>query len=160
MKKPKPKRHHIVPESYQHGFTRDGMLSVFDRTTRTFRRQTPKNTAVMGHYYAVLNEQGERDYSVETMLSEFEGWGASAIRKLEERQMLSGEERLDLAYFVALLFTRVPRFEREMEEIADATIKAVAQKMYSSVEAAAARLAGSPDPHRTFSAQQLFEFIQ
>lgn len=51
----KPKRHHFLPEFYLNGFTREGLLCVFDRETGEYRRQAPKNTAVIGHFYAFVN---------------------------------------------------------------------------------------------------------
>jgi len=159
MKKPKPKRHHVIPVCYLDGFTRDGLLWLYDRTANEYRCQTPKNTAVMGHYYAVETESGEKDYSVETMFSEVEGLGISVIRKLEQDEDIEPEERVNLSLFLALLFNRVPRFEREIDEIADATAKALLKKMIPTVEAAAARLAEDPDPDRGYSPEDFFRFI-
>ncbi|HEX9127677.1 MAG TPA: DUF4238 domain-containing protein [Gemmatimonadaceae bacterium] len=156
----KPKRHHIVPECYLDGFTRDGLLWVYDRSTEEYRAQTTKNTAVMGHYYAVLNEQGEKDYSVEEMLSTLEGIGAPVVRRLDRGEQIEPEERVNLAFFIALLFNRVPRFEREIDEIADATAKAILKEMFPTVEAAAEHLASSPDDEpRSYSAEDFFHFI-
>lgn len=155
----KPKRHHVLPECYLDGFTREGILWLFDRSTNEFRPQTPKNTAVMGHYYAILNEHGEKDYGIEGLLSEFEGLGAPVIRKLEQGDAIGPEERVNLAYFVTFLFNRVPRFEREIDEVADATAKAMLKKTFPTLEVVAAHLASTPDPERSYSAEQFFQFI-
>jgi hypothetical protein len=60
-----PKRHHFLPEFYLNGFARDGLLWLYDRGRKQYRRQTPHNTAIIGHYYTFENEKGEKDYSVE-----------------------------------------------------------------------------------------------
>ncbi|PYJ97417.1 MAG: hypothetical protein DME23_15650 [Verrucomicrobia bacterium] len=59
-----PKRHHFPPEFYLNGFTRDGLLWLYDRERKQYRRQAPHNTAITGHCYAFENEKGEKDYSV------------------------------------------------------------------------------------------------
>src|SRR4029079_11983079 len=67
--------------------------------------------------------------------------------------------RIDLSYFVALLFNRVPKFEREIDEMTDATFKHILQYMFPTVEAVASHLAANPDPERTFTAEDYFRFI-
>ena len=135
-----PKRHHFLPEFYLSGFTRKGMLSIYDRKKKQYRVQAPRNTAVIGHYYAFLNKNGEVDYSVEKMLSQIEGRAKPVIRKLEHDEGISTEERIDLAIFLGILFARVPKAERENEEIADATIKQLTKHMFPTVEAVTAHL--------------------
>lgn len=61
-----PKRHHFLPEFYLYGFAKDGMVWLHDKKLEQFRHQTPTNTAVIGHYYTTLDEQGEKDYETKT----------------------------------------------------------------------------------------------
>lgn len=158
---PKPKRHHFLPEFYLNGFTRDGLLSVFDREKSEYRRQPPKNTAVIGHFYAFLNVDGQMDYGLETFFSQIEGKAKVVIEKLEDDERILPEERLDLAMFIALLFNRVPKFERESEQIADTTGKALMKKMFPTIESVEEHLRreAEGDGDRSVSAQAFFDFI-
>jgi len=49
----KPKRHHYLPQFYLDKFSRSGSLYIFDRELNEYREQTPTNTAVKSHYYAL-----------------------------------------------------------------------------------------------------------
>ena len=47
-----PKSHHFVPRSYLARFSdNEGFLHVFDRQTRSFRRQRPKEVMTISNYY-------------------------------------------------------------------------------------------------------------
>ena len=83
-----PKRHHFLPEFYLNGFARDGLLWLYDRDRKQYRRQTPHNTAIIGHYYAFENQEGEKDYSVEKFLSVIEGKAKATIERLERRDSI------------------------------------------------------------------------
>lgn len=155
----KPKRHHFLPEFYLNGFTRDGLLWVFDRERNEYRRQAPKNTAVIGHFYAFQNVNGETDYSLETFFSQIEGKAKPVIEKLEAGEVLDAQERLDLAMFLAILFNRVPKFEREIEEISDAVGKTIMKEMFPSVEAIEEHFRREGKEDRSYSAQDFYDFI-
>ena len=62
-------RHHFLPEFYLDGFTRDGMLWIFDRALKEYRHQQPQDTAVRRHFYSIKKPNGERDVQVEKLLS-------------------------------------------------------------------------------------------
>jgi hypothetical protein len=154
----KPKRHHFLPEFYLNGFARNALLWLYDRQKDEYRCQTPKNTAVIGHYYTFLNEQGEDDYSLENFLSQVEGKAKAVIGKLEARQSISADDRLYLAQFIAFLLSRTPKFERETEQIADSVHKLLAKEMIPTVEAAAQllRQAGKEDK---ITPESMFKFV-
>ena len=47
-----PKMHHFVPRSYLARFTDErGFLHLFDRSSRSFRRQQPKEAMKINSYY-------------------------------------------------------------------------------------------------------------
>ena len=135
-----PKRHHYLPEFYLGGFTRDNYFWLYDREKKEYRKQSPHNTAVIGHYYVFENAKGEKDYSVEKYLSIIEGKAKVVIKKLETRASITPEERLNLAHFVALLMVRTPKFEEEVRQIVDSTTKHLVKHMIPSEEAAAGLL--------------------
>lgn len=153
-----PKRHHYLPEFYLKGFTRDDLLWVFDRNTAEYRRQPPRNTAVIGHYYTTSTESGEKDYSIEKHLSQIEGEAKPTIEKLDAGEKISAEERVGLAYFLALLLSRTPKHAREIEEIGDAVHKSLAKDMIPTVEAAAELLRRS-GKDQSVTPESVFRFV-
>jgi hypothetical protein len=135
----KPKRHHYLPKFFLAGFTTDGgrdsIFTVFDRDEGEFRPQTPKNIAVRGYYYAVEDEAtGKKSTHVEEFLSEIEGEAEPVIRKLEAGQTLTGADKEHLALFCALLHTRVPQFDRAVQEMIDGGIKEVNRRLYNTLD--------------------------
>src|SRR2546423_12733762 len=60
-----PKRQHFLPRFYLDGFTRDGLVAVFDREKNEIRLQQPVNTAVIGHFYTMEDEEGRRRFELE-----------------------------------------------------------------------------------------------
>ena len=134
-----PKRHHYLPEFYLAGFTADGqrdsVFTVFDRDSNAFRPQTPKNTAVSRYYYAVDDAvTGEKSMEVEAFLSSIEGEAEPVIRKLERREAPTDHDREVLALFCALLHTRVPQFDRSMQEMVNGAFQALGRRMATTLD--------------------------
>jgi hypothetical protein len=133
-----PKRHHYVPAFYLAGFTRlrrrHDHLIVYDREKNEFRTQTPDTSAHQRFYYATEGEHGERDLSIEKFLGELEGAVKPLIDKLTHQDVISADERATLALFFALMHTRVPQFERSLNEVADLTQKTLNRLRYPTVE--------------------------
>ena len=134
-----PKRHHYLPEFYLAGFTRErsrsAAFTVFDLDADEFRSQTPQATAVERFRYAVVDETtGHRDMRVEQLLGDIEGDAAPAIRKLENREALTQDEREALAFFCAFLHNRVPAFDRVVSELVDKAHKELNRRRFPSLE--------------------------
>lgn len=155
---PSPKRHHYLPEFYLKGFVRDDLLWLFDRKSQQYRQQAPKNTTVIGQYYTTTTESGEPDTSIEAHLSDSESEAAPIIGKLDAGKIISPEERVALAYFLALLLSRNPKHDREVEEIGDKVHKVIAKEMFPTVESVAAFLKNKGD-NVSFSPESFFEFV-
>ena len=69
-------------------------------------------------YYSFPAEGGTLDkQSFETALSELEDRAAAAIRTLTKRRVVSDQGKIDLAEFVALMYTRVPAFRENWQRI-------------------------------------------
>ena len=156
-----PKRHHFLPKSYLDGFTRDGFVWLYDREKKEYRRQQPLNTAVIGNYYVFENTDGEKDYSLESFFSKIEGSAKSSIGKLEAGGEISPEERLYLAYFIAFLMVRSPKFDRVVNEVADAVAKHVVKHAVPTVDAAGKLVQqhGEKTGGSQISAESMFDFI-
>jgi hypothetical protein len=153
-----PKRHHFLPEFYLHGFSRDGYLWLYDREKREYRRQAPRNTAVVGQFYTTELEGGETDTLVEEMLSQIETKAKPIIDSLVAGERLAHPERADLSYFLAFLFARTPKFERETLQIADSMHKRIAKEGIPTVEAAK-RILLKSNPTPSITAQSFYDFV-
>lgn len=140
------------------------MLWLYDRERKEFRSQSPKNTAVEKDYYAFQNENGEKDFSIEEYFSRTESKAKCTIVKLERREIISPEERLYLAHFIALLMVRTPKFDREANQMADAAAKHIVKHTIPTVEAAGELLRQysekkGENTESKITPESMFEFI-
>jgi hypothetical protein len=123
-----PKRHHYISRFYLEGFAdSEGLLSVFDRKDGTIRRQQPKDTTVVGHFYTFFDEQDRQRFELEKLFSVVETRAASALKTLTGGRRLSHEEREYLSLFIAMTAIRTPAALEEArlvrEEIDRAEVK-------------------------------------
>jgi hypothetical protein len=158
-----PKRHHYLPEFYLESFSRDRFLWVYDRTLKKYRKQTPKNTTIRTHYYAIDDGSAARNTEIEQILSKVEGATKPVISKLENIEPLTGDDRYTLAVFVSLLIVRVPDFEEEANDVAQAMIKKRARIGFGKSEAEAEVFLKRYQTHTGkepgISAKELLDFI-
>lgn len=113
----KAKRHHYLPRFYLAGFSRDGLLAVYDEDREHLRLGQPANIAVRKHYYSLVDENGAKDPSVEGSLARIEGRTKPVFDALVNRQFLATEERYYLAIFLGIMACRTPLFERLLSEV-------------------------------------------
>lgn len=111
------KRHHYLPEFYLQDFTRDGWLWIFDRPRAEFRRQRPRQVAVIGRYYEVDTVRGERQPDIERLLSQLEAETRPLIQKVDGGELLTDDEKVSMSLFAASMYSRVPHFRREYDEL-------------------------------------------
>jgi hypothetical protein len=160
---PKAKRHHFLPEFYQHGFANDGYIWLFDRATGAYRCDQPKNTAVIGHYYSVELEDGSKDPRIETFLADHvESDAKPVIQELERGEQISDDDRVALATFASFLHFRTPRFQRLLDETIDGAVKALTSFVVESPDDLAKDLQDCPgltEDQRAISPQLMYEFL-
>lgn len=156
-----PRRHHFLPKSYLDGFTNGGLIWLYDRSKKEYRRQPPINTAVIKDFYVFENVDGKSDFGLETFFSKIEGGAKEAIVDLEKGEKISPETRLALAHFIAFLMVRSPKFDRQMQEIADTAFKALIKHSCPTVEAAdaMARQYANELGEKKMTGESLFKFI-
>lgn len=154
-----PKLHHYLSEFYLKGFTRDEILWVYDRQKDEYREQHPRTTAAIRHFYSIENDEGERDPEVEIQLSRIEGKAKPIIQALDEGKDISPEDRVYLSVFLAVLHSRVPKFEREITEIADQATKALLKRMFPHEDAAREHLRRS-GKESEIDPEHIVDFIQ
>lgn len=135
-----PKRHHYIPQFFLERFCRDGIVWLFDRDVGEFRGQQPINTAVIKDYYTFADEDGNKNLEVEALLSRLESDARIVLAKVDQRRTLDEEDRQHLALFVAFQASRVPDFEKTVNEMADHLIKHVGKMSFATPERADALL--------------------
>lgn len=140
-----PKRQHFLPRFYLEGFSRDGLVAVYDRKQNEVRMQQPVNTGVIGHFYTQVDEQGRQRFELEALLSEFEGKAKPAIQKLARGLGLDDQERMDLAGFIALGSGRTPDMVQSIQAINAQLIKRITKIMFADEEGVLERLAKDED---------------
>ncbi len=130
---PIPKRHHFVPKFYLNNFcNKSRFLWIYDCNKKELRQQTPKNTAVQTHYYSFIGLDKKRHSEVEAYLAGIEGDTKSIIDKINNKKMISLDEKLILTAFISLLHSRVPYYEKEHNEILDKFIKIYNKELFSN----------------------------
>ena len=116
------KRHHYLPQFYLQGFTgADGLLCLFDRETKTFRKQAPVITAFENDFYTTTDRQGAKSDGLEKMFSKLECAARGVITRLDARQTgwRDEQERVSFAIFLALFYSRTPAFHKEQTALAE-----------------------------------------
>jgi hypothetical protein len=93
----------------------------------------------------VVYGSGARDPGLETLLSEVEASYHHLIGRIDQADRISWEEKQDLALFLAFLFSRVPRYERAYDEVAERTLKRKLRTILPSPEAIAAYVKSHPE---------------
>ena len=161
-----PKKQHVVPRFYLDGFSRDGLLSVYDRQKNEFRIQTPHNTGAITHYYTFTDAEGRRRYDLEHLMCDYEGKAAQIIRKLSAKERLTDEERSDMAIFVAIMGFRTPDQIESMKEANGQMIKRLSQMIFGSDKLAKIAVRQNPknadlsEAEIEQQAKQLREFVE
>lgn len=116
-----PKLHHFLPQSYLERFADEHRnLYVTDRVKGVVRRQSPEVTGAERDLYAIEDESGRRDRSVETALAELvDGPGQDAMRGIEAGRPLTHDEINKLATFVAALYVQTPAFREQNRRLGE-----------------------------------------
>jgi hypothetical protein len=160
-----PKRQHFLPKFYLEGFTKDGMVAVFDRELNEIRVQQPVNTCVIGHFYTMADSAERKRFELEQLLSEYESKVSFVIKKLVATDEINVDERTDLAIFVALAAFRTPDIVDSLKAFNSNLVRDMSKQMFADVEEVKARMRGKSDLPSTeeeleVEARELVEFVQ
>jgi hypothetical protein len=138
-----PKRQHFLPRFYLDGFTKDGLVAVFDRDKDEIRRQQPINTAVIGHFYTMKDVDGHQRFELEALMAEYEGKARPVIDKLvAAAPELNADERSNLSIFIALAATRTPDMVNSVQALNGELVKHAAKMLFSDADEMFAKLRG------------------
>lgn len=160
-----PKRQHFLPKFYLEGFTKDGMVAVFDRELNEIRVQQPVNTCVIGHFYTMEDSSGRKRFELEQLLSEYEDKASLIIKKLDAMEEINVDERTDLAIFVALAACRTPDIVDSLKAFNSNMVRDMSKEMFADVDVVKAQMRDKPDAPSTeeeleAEARELVEFVR
>jgi hypothetical protein len=114
------RNHHYLPQRYQNGFTKDGLIWVYDGEEGEFRPLPPKVNAVVRDFYSLdgletVEPDGLESLKSDVLEKELGGLEQRVwplIDRLSDRHpAISASEKRELSLFFAFLYTRVPVFE-------------------------------------------------
>lgn len=119
MRRNMKQHQHYVPQFYLNNFTKrgNGRLIAYRRNGPPIPG-TARGFCGENEFYSITEADGEVNRSIEEMFSRFEtGWSKTLNRLLavEDPAGLSGGERVDLAFFVAFMWTRGRRFREHQK---------------------------------------------
>jgi len=125
------KNHHYIPRFFLKGFSADDKsLWVFDRYKKEFRLQNIANIASENKLYTYTVNGKEEN--LEDIFGKAEGYASSIIRKIKRKGQISGQEKADLAMFLALMYVRVPDSKKRIEEGSEKVYKKFNQIVFSN----------------------------
>ncbi|MDM5199269.1 DUF4238 domain-containing protein [Fictibacillus enclensis] len=125
QKKPKPVKQHTVPKVYLNRFTNEkGLFHVYDIDKRVYRLQPPKTTSVEKDFYTVSNIDGEKNYFIEELMSQYvEKDFGEIIDKFLKTNKLNLSEKEYLALFIAFQHLRTPQYRDQFIDFLDRAYK-------------------------------------
>jgi hypothetical protein len=121
-----PRKHDFVPQWYLRQFGSKRQIGVFDKTTGQFATARPQHVAYIEGLYdldhPILAQAG-----IEQLLSNTESCAAPAFRLLASHGVdaLSGDQREDVAAFVAAQQLRVPSHGGALRRFVSSTLDRV-----------------------------------
>lgn len=121
-----PKFHHYIPQFQLEYFTNnEGNVYLYDRVSKSYREQSPRRVGGITHYYAYVDDKGQKVIEIEDLNCQIEGIAATIIRKLHRGDDvdLNGQDKADLACFLALGWLRTPSAQERIEINMEAATK-------------------------------------
>lgn len=124
-------RHHTVPRFYLNRFASKGRLLVRDRNSGEMTRRNIDDVGTIKNFYTFVNKDGEEDGRIEDILADLEGGTNDLLNRVfgvfQPVRRLHPGESMALALYLSFQVVRTPRCRREMELLADHSMKLVNQ---------------------------------
>jgi hypothetical protein len=119
------KKQHTVPVTYLKHFTPDdGMLYIYDKVKREYRRQPPEDTTIQKYFYSHVQENGELNFELEDMLGRYiEKDYNLFIKKILHHRVLDREDKEYISWFAAFQIARTTAFREIIEQSEDSIRK-------------------------------------
>jgi len=120
----KSKLQHYLPKSYLYGFSGNSeTVWVYDKKLNTLKELSPEVFGGENHFYTLKDSEGKSDTSIEDMFVEVDGVYMSILRKIQNLEQLSGEERREFSLILALFMNRTPSFKNLSENMLNEIMK-------------------------------------
>lgn len=104
---------HMIPEFYLQRFAaEDGKIWTYDTEAEKEWSALPENTATEGNLYSVISKDGIK-LDLEKWIGGVENKAAPVIKKFLNAENIQGQERMDMASFIALTYVRTNAFRRK-----------------------------------------------
>lgn len=142
-----PRRHHYIPRFLLRRFAsdprRDGApVHQMEVASGQITTPNPVNAAVIRDFYAV-EVAGERNQEAERLLAVIEDASAPLVVRLEApRVRLDGADRYNLAFFLAILWLRTPRWRQRFQYTEEQLAETMLRNAPAEHHRAAARARG------------------
>jgi hypothetical protein len=106
------KKQHVVPKVYLKWFCNNKwLLNFYDRETWKYKEQRPENVWWIKHFYTIVWNEWEKDFSIEDFFSnEIENDIWNIFQKINKYEDLTIDEKDKLALFVTFQFLRTEVF--------------------------------------------------
>ncbi len=133
---PDPKKHHFLPKFYLKFFriepkvTKNSQIFMIEKSkdARSFPAAV-HSTGVLRDYNTIDTRKGVDRKSVETVLSRVESVHASLLSRIINSRSVETPDRQELAFVVALMYCRVPKFKGMIENLMRTTVETVSDTM-------------------------------
>lgn len=131
-----PRKHHYVPVFYQNNFADEaGLLWVYNRQSRTFKKLHPRVICFEKDLYALKPDDKPWDTRAEVILALIDALGAMGIRDFQARKP-SREAEEQVAFFMAFQYNRVPTTSRDIRVTYAKLIEEFGRISFANVERA------------------------
>ncbi|PKF90561.1 hypothetical protein CW306_03390 [Bacillus sp. BA3] len=127
-----PKKQHFVPQVYLNYFADEASyFNIFDKSLDKIWRQTPANAGYSTHFYTVEIE-GEKDFFIEKLLAEsVDSLYSRLIKKIEEKEPLTKNDKIDLSTFIAYQHLRTPAQRKNYNNMVISSHKKINKLVFS-----------------------------
>jgi len=110
-------------------------LYLYEKGNHKIRIVSPEKAAVIKGYYSIDPPGLDIDENaVESYLSFIESHCAPVIRKMQNKEELSSEDREKFSVFLGFMLIRVPQFRTASEDLASKTMKSLLMTLASDKE--------------------------
>jgi hypothetical protein len=118
-------RHHTVSAFLLDAFARDTkrgrLVAMLDKRSGTPKNVSPRDATIRRHFYSIDVDDGRRDPGIEELLSKVESIAAPLIRGIDAGDYPVRQQRLELAFFLAVCWLRTPAWREQMSSIMEQT---------------------------------------
>ena len=136
----------------------------FDREKKVFSQKSPRGSGWQSHYYRYKGKDGKYHTNIEDFFKIIESKTKPIVDKINNKTLINEDEKIILATFISFQYTRVPDFQKKMDESSEKMIKKISQMRFSSIEATKKIIEEMEkkniDTANKVTPKEIFEFVQ